>query len=189
MSNLPQHLNRIQSLIYLQQRRQKLLNLLAVVIGSAVAILTLGFSFISFIAGLSIAFGASILFRVLSFIQLRKRFYNGDSSAFIKDAMALHEMFSQGHNVASSSAAPPREGVSQITVTIVDTAEKPLGTFKDVEFYDWVDVDDGGGVVRFEYAGIVDMQENFTVPINAFVVEPGIMYKMVDVQRAQSMIY
>lgn len=71
----------------------------------------------------------------------------------------------------------------KIELSIENHPETPIGRYKDVEFFEWLDLmDEDKTVRRATFFGTIDLtQETISLPQNMFLLAPGLLYEWAQV--------
>ena len=114
------------------------------------------------------------------FDALRKKYFNGDDDAFIREASVAAEYYAKKSSGEKIEEEPQDRNVA-IELTIVALPDKPLGSFKDAKIYEWIDFKGKSGadpVVRFIFDRTVDNPDNYHVEPECILLSPGIVYRL-----------
>lgn len=143
---------------------------LASIIAIKVCVSMFGISVTAFIVGGLLAYSAMRL-GVLIFDNIcYSLFYKGNHTQMHADATIAKAYFRS--KISGVNVEPIA------TTTIVNLPEKTLATFKDVAFYEWMDViDQNGNNVRLKYYGCIEIGKS-NIPPGCIMIEPGILYQV-----------
>lgn len=136
-------------------------------------------------ASLLLAFVAGRIWLVIHAQWAQLSLYGRDFESFYKDLDEAILLEKQA-KVASKAPAPngPYKGTFAYDVDVIERSES-TSSYKDSPIYKWLIVRGADGVVKkFEFDGIINLAgmkptDTLKIPENAFVLQPGIIYKFI----------
>jgi hypothetical protein len=140
---------------------------------------TLGWTIMSMVAAGILSWFTMKLGIILSTVFFQLVFYKGDYTAMLTDAHKAQEILNRRQDVIINRVGGPMPPAELLK--IIKTDEKPIGTFNDAPFYEWIEVmGKDGRSYRFNYHGTDASRtpKKRPVPADCILVPPGILYQV-----------
>jgi len=137
--------------------------------------------FLALILSVAAAWCIARVLNVISIIAIQLYVYGTDTQSVITDTRQFtansNGIDHQGELVA------PNPGLKRININILDTPEKPIGTFMGKSFFEWLIIDDGiNGPRKYVFSGTTPMRDDETPEMllqqEAIVIKPGLIYQV-----------
>ena len=118
-----------------------------------------------------------VIFKALSFCTfnlLRISIYCFSKKEILADTANAAVFYQNAAHQANSIA-------SQFELTVVNTPEKPIGTYQDHPIFEWIDLQGADEQLhRFSFVGTMDIARGITQPIpnGCILLPPGLVYQV-----------
>lgn len=145
----------------------------AVAAGAYVTYEYFEFTNLSILLGLGTSFLVLNVLNLLAAIVLAALFYGPTTKQDLKDAIDTEY---SGVEEEEEDDGPE---FNEVSIKIIETPEKPIGSFMGSQFFEWLDIEDTDSKVkRFWFHGTVNMQQGLQAPLpnGSFLIPPGIIY-------------
>lgn len=146
----------------------------AVIAGAYVTYEYFEFTSLSILLGMGTSFLVLNVLNLLAAIVLAALFYGPTTKQDLKDAINTEY---SGEDPEEMEDDGPE--FNEVSIKIIETPEKPIGSFMGSQFFEWLDIEDTDSKVkRFWFHGTVNMQQGLQAPLpdGSFLIPPGILY-------------
>ena len=148
--------------------------ILAIIISCGTVFYFWDFGIENFIAGAIISFVLSKLFTIITLSYFQYKNYHGHYTEMVDDAAYASKLIEQSVTEDNNESQ-----LQQLSITIMGTPDKPIGKYKDVEFFEWLAVKgEDGRPVKLTFTGTMSLEDGEIPPKGSVVIPPGLIYQV-----------